>query len=94
MTTIIGIIKDIGSLEQIRRTKKPDLFKRLVTILQEDGQIFYGEIRNNNIKILEKEGLEVGDEVVVVIQFQGNEKDGKKYNNILIHSIKRLSKEE
>lgn len=93
MTTIVGIIKEIGALEQIRRTSKPDIFKRLVTILQEDGQVFYGEIRNNNIKILEREGLEIGDEVIVDIIFQGNEKDGKKYNNILIHSVKRLSKE-
>lgn len=90
--TIIGVIQDIGALEQIRRTQKPDIYKRLITIIQEDGQKFYGEIRNNNIKILEREGLEMGDEVAVNIIFQGNEKDGKKYNNILIHSIKRLVK--
>lgn len=90
MITIRGRIKEIGSLEQIRRTTKPDIYKRLVTIVQEDGQTCYGEIRNNNIKILEKEGLEVGDEVVVGLLFQGNEKDGKKYNNLLIHTISRL----
>lgn len=93
MTTITGIIKEVGALEQIRRTTKPDLYKRIITILQEDGQIFYGEIRNNNIKILEREGIDVGEKVVVTILFQGNEKDGKKYNNILLHSIKRLTQE-
>lgn len=92
MTTIVGRIKEIGSLEQIRRTTKPDIYKKLISIIQEDGQVFYGEIRNNNIKILEREGLELGDEVTVNILFQGNEKDGKKYNNILIHSIQRLVK--
>lgn len=92
MVTIVGRIKEIGSLEQIRRTTKPDIYKKLISIIQEDGQVFYGEIRNNNIKILEREGLELGDEVTVNILFQGNEKDGKKYNNILIHSIQRLVK--
>lgn len=82
-------VKDIGPLVQIKRTMKPDLFKRVIT-LDVEGGLFFPEIRNNNIKVIEREGIEVGSFVEIEYSFQGTIKDGKRYNNILIESIKNL----
>lgn len=83
-------VTEIGDLIQIRRTTKPDMFKKVITLETEDNQILYPEIRNTGLKILEREGITIGDTVDIEYTFQGAEKDGKKYNNILIQSIKRI----
>lgn len=83
-------IKEIDDLVQIRRTSKPDMYKRILTLSTSDGQILYPEIRNNALKVLEREGIEVGSIVEIQYTFQGSEKQGKKYNNILIHNIKKV----
>lgn len=88
MNNIIGNVTEIGDLEQIRRTTKPDIFKRLITIETPDGQKLFGELSNNNIKLLEREGIEEGKTVEVDFLFRGTEKEGKKYNNIFINNIK------
>lgn len=84
----IATVEEIGEIIQIRRTSKPNLFKRVVTLKTDDLQIFYPEIRNLGLKILEREGIEIGSKVEVEFTFQGTEKDGKKYNNILIQNIR------
>ncbi len=83
-------ITEIGELIQIRRTTKPDMYKRVLTLETEDSQILYPEIRNTGLKILEREGIVIGDTVDIEYTFQGAEKNEKKYNNILIQSIKRI----
>lgn len=83
-------ITEIGDLIQIRRTTKPDMYKRVLTLETEDSQILYPEIRNTGLKILEREGIVIGDTVDIEYTFQGAEKNEKKYNNILIQSIKRI----
>jgi hypothetical protein len=83
-------ITEIGELIQIRRTVKPDMYKRVLTLETEDSQILYPEIRNTGLKILEREGIVIGDTVDIEYTFQGAEKNEKKYNNILIQSIKRI----
>ena len=87
---IQGVVTEIGDVYQVRRVMKPDIFKLILSIKTEDNQVLYPEIRNGGLKILEKEGVEVGSMVEIEFTFQGSEKDGKKYNNILIQSIKRL----
>ena len=85
-----GKVQEIGDLIQIRRVGKPDLFKRVLTIEVNEGGVLYPEIRNNNIKVIEKEGIEIGSNIEMEFSFQGTEKDNKKYNNILVESIKLL----
>ena len=87
---LTGKVTEIGQLEQIRRTSKPDIFKQILTIETSDGQKLFPEIRNNGIKILDREGIIEGVYVEIQYLFQGSEKSGKKYNNILINSIKRI----
>lgn len=87
--TVKAEVKDIGPLVQIRRTMKPDLFKRVLT-LDIEGSLMFPEVRNNNIKTIEREGIEIGSFVEIEFSFQGTVKDDKRYNNILIESIKLI----
>lgn len=87
---LIAEITQISDLTQIRRTTRPDLYKKTLTLQTSDGQVLYPEIRNSLLKVLDREGIEVGTLVKVQITFQGSEKAGKQYNNILIQTIKRL----
>ena len=83
-------VKEIGDLVQIRRTSKPDMYKIVLTLETSDGQVLFPEIRNNNLKILEREGINEGDIVEATILFQGSVKGENKYNNILINTIKKV----
>lgn len=85
-----GVVTFIGDLVQIRRTGKPDIFKKVLSIETLDKQVLYPEIRNQGLKVLEREGVEEGHEVDITFEFQGSEKGDKRYNNILITSIKRI----
>lgn len=88
--TIQATVKEVGDLVQIRRTTKPDMYKRVLTLELSDGNLLYPEIRNASLKILEREGIEEGTKVESIIMFQGSEKDGKKYNNVIINQIKKI----
>lgn len=86
-------VKEIGELQQLRRTQKPDIFKIMIDFeVEETREVFYGEIRNGGIKILEREGVEVGSLVNVEITFEGQKKlaTNNKFNNLLISKIKVL----
>lgn len=89
---LTGTVEEISDIIQIRRLQKPDLFKKVLTIKSfESSQILYPEVRNTGLKVLETEGIEVGSLVEITFIFQGTEKDGKKYNNVLIQTIKVLA---
>lgn len=83
-------VTEIGELDQIRRTTKPDLYKRILRLETSDAQVLYAEIRNAALKVLDREGIIEGTIVEVSISFQGSMKGDKRYNNILITSIKRV----
>ena len=74
----------IGELQQIRRTNKPDIYKQTIDLVSETGETMYAEIRNSGLKILDREGIEVGSIVNIELEFQGTEKFGKKYNNLIL----------
>ena len=59
-STLQGTVTEIGDMVQIRRTTKPDIYKRIVTVTTPDSQKVFLEIRNTGIKELEREGIEVG----------------------------------
>lgn len=88
--TLEGFVTDIGPIQQIRRTTKPDLIKRTVTIVTESGQKVFMEIRNAFIKELQREGIEKNSYVSVDYTFEGSEKGGNKYNNIVMKKIKLI----
>lgn len=87
---LCGFITDIGEIQQIRRTTKPDILKRTVSVVTEDNQKVFMEIRNASIKELQREGVENNSYVNIDFVFEGSEKNGKKYNNIIIRNIELI----
>jgi hypothetical protein len=84
------LILEIDNLIHIERDNKPDLFKRTLSIQTEDKQLFFGEVRNNNLRFFEQKGIKNGDKVNVKISLQGSVKDSKKYNNVFIAEIDKV----
>lgn len=84
-----GVVKKISELIQIRRTQKPDLYKKILEIQLKDSSIFYGEIRNASLKLLEREGISENDLVELSFYFQSNKKNDNYFNNIIIKKIQK-----
>lgn len=84
---LTGKVTYIGDLRHIRRKSKPDLFKRVLTIQEEDGQKSFLELRNSYLNLLEENGIKNGDKVFIEFIFMGSEKNGKRYNNLCIKNI-------
>lgn len=85
-----GTITNMDELIHIRREGIPDLYKRVLTIEMDDTQVLFVEVRNKRLKLLEKEMIELYNRVEIKFNFQGSEKNGKRYNNIYVISIKKL----
>ena len=85
-----GTVTEIGDMVQIRRTTKPDIYKKVLAVETMDSQKVYMEVRNTGIKELEREGIYEGSLVEIEYLFEGSEKDGKKYNNVVIKNIRLL----
>lgn len=86
-----GTVTFVSELTHIPRNRVPDLYKKVLTIELDDSQKLFPEIRNQRLKMLDKEQIEVGSLVEIGYTFEGSEKNGKRYNNIYINSIKNLS---
>ena len=81
-------VEEISEVMEYKRTSKPAIKKRLLTLTTEDGQMAFMEIRNLGLFMLDKEGINVGDKVTVNYVFQGNiNKEDNRYNNLLITNI-------
>lgn len=85
-----GTVHLVGEPIHIKRDGIPDLHKRVLTVETPDGQILFPELRNGKLKMLETEGIKQGSTVEIQYLFQGSEKNGKRYNNIYIYSIKSI----
>lgn len=85
-----GTVHLVGEAIHIKRDGIPDLHKRVLTVETPDGQILFPELRNGKLKMLETEGIKQGSTVEIEYLFQGSEKNGKRYNNIYIYSIKAI----
>ena len=88
---LTGVVHLIGELVHInRKNGLPDLFKKVLTIETPDGQVLYPEVRNNKIKMLDRENIQEKDNIELEFSFEGSEKNGKRYNNIYTNSIKKI----
>jgi hypothetical protein len=85
-----GTVHLIGELVHIKREGIPDLHKKVLTVETPDGQVLFPEVRNGKLKMLEAEGIAQGSTVEIEYLFQGSEKNGKRYNNIYVFSIKKI----
>lgn len=92
MTKILtGIVEEIGGLVQLNRKKDgKDIYKKVLTIKEADGQLSYIDVLNQRIKSIEDQNIEEGDIVEIEYSFKGSERDGKKFNNIFCNSITKI----
>lgn len=88
-----GTITFIGPILHIPRENVPDIYKRVLTIELSDGQILFPELRNQRVRLLDQEQLKAGNFVELGYTFEGSQKNGKRYNNIYINSIKKFEYE-
>lgn len=85
-----GVIESVGDLIQMKKNKKNNFFKKVLTVKTADGQILYVDILNSRLKSLEDQNIQENSIVEIDFTFKGSEKDGKKYNNIFCNNIKPL----
>lgn len=85
-----GTVTSMGDLVHIPRRNVPDLYKRVLIVELTDGQKLFPEVRNQRLKLLDKEQIQVNDFVEIGYTFEGSEKNGKRYNNIYVNSIKKF----
>lgn len=85
-----GVVTHIGELVHIQREGIPDLYKKVLTLETIDGQILYPEIRNKKLTMLDEKEIYPNSTVKIEFSFEGSEKNGKRYNNVHIKSIKKL----
>ncbi len=85
-----GTVHVVGELVHIERQGIPDLHKKVLTVETPDGQVLFPEVRNGKLRMLEIEGITQGSTVEIEYLFQGSEKNGKRYNNIYVFSIKKI----
>lgn len=85
-----GTVHEVGELVHIKRDNIPDLYKKVLTVETPDGQILYPELRNGKLKMLDEHNIGQGSTVEIEYLFQGSEKNGKRYNNIYVNSIKPI----
>lgn len=89
-----GTIQAISDLEQIRRPKLADIFKRYITVkFHEKSDIVHLEIRNSGLKLIDHLDLKEGSEILFTYEFQGitiKDRLGntKLINNVILTQIK------
>lgn len=88
-----AVVESMSEIQHFERTTKPDIFKRLIKLVFDDNNSIYAEIRDSNISKIAKEGIEIGSQVQVRLEFQSIEKGCKHYNNIVIKDIKLQNEE-
>ena len=86
-----GNVITIDELLHIPRTNIPDLYKRVLVFRTDDGQEMYPEVRNQRLKMLDREQIYEGCRVKLGFTFEGSQKNGKRYNNIYVNSIKKIT---
>jgi hypothetical protein len=85
-------ITEIGELQVFSRKNKMDYSKRMLEMETADKQRIFGEVRNSLIPVLRH--VSPGDIVEIDYFFAGSEKDGKKYNNIIVVNISKINNTE
>ena len=85
---INGYITYISPEIEVRNVGRPMYLKKMVTVVGNDGQKFFGEIRKNKLALLEI--VNIGRELKIGYLFEGSERDDKKYNNIYIDILENV----
>ncbi len=92
LTTMVGYIDKITEPELMTLEGKPTRKRSVVTIVTEDDQKAYFEIRDAVIARMDKLGFRKGDQVEIGYVLIGSEKAGRCYNNLFINQIDYVNK--
>ena len=91
LTPFTGYFEGMSKPELIVIEGKPTKKRAIITIITEDEQKAFFEVRDAIIARVEKLGIRKGDEVSVGFVFIGSEKNNKIYNNLFINEIDYVS---
>lgn len=83
-----GYITYISPEIEVNNVGRPMYLKRMVTVVSNDGQKFFGEIRKNKLTLLDS--INTRQELKIGYLFEGSERDNKKYNNIYIDTLENV----
>jgi len=87
LTPFIGYFEKMTTPEIIVVEGRTPKKRALVTIVTDDEQKAFFEVRDVVIARIEKLGLRPGDQIEIGFVFIGSEKNNKVYNNIFINQI-------
>jgi hypothetical protein len=87
LTPFTGYFEGMSKPELITIEGKPTKKRAIITIITEDEQKAFFEVRDAIIARVEKLGIRKGDEVSIGFVFIGSEKNNKIYNNLFINEI-------
>lgn len=87
LTYFTGFFDGMSKPELIVLEGRPTKKRAIVTIVTEDEQTAFFEVRDAIISKVEKLGLRSGDQVTVGFVFIGSAKNGRIYNNLFINKI-------
>ena len=85
---ITGYITYISPEIEVNNVGRPMYLKRMVTVISNDGQKFFGEIRKNKLTLLDS--INTRQELKIGYLYEGSEKDNKRYNNIYIDTLENV----
>lgn len=83
-----ALLKEKGPVRTFKKGTVAEFSKVTLSLVTVDDQTLYVEVRNKRINLLE-EILE-GSIVDVEFIFAGSEKNGKRYNNIMVTKISKI----
>lgn len=87
LTPFIGYFEKMSTPEQIVTEGRLSKKRALVTIVTEDDQKAFFEVRDAVIARIEKMGIRPGDQIEIGFVFIGSEKNNRTYNNLFINQI-------
>tara|TARA_R110000868_G_scaffold302011_2_gene562499 strand:- start:483 stop:776 length:294 start_codon:yes stop_codon:yes gene_type:complete len=87
LTFLQGYFEKMSKPETIVVQGRDPKKRAVVTIVTEDEQKAFFEIRDAVIARIEKMGIRPGDQVEIGFVFIGSEKNGRVYNNLFINQI-------
>lgn len=87
LTFLQGYFEKMSSPEAIIIEGRDPKKRAVVTIVTEDEQKAFFEVRDAVIARIEKLGLRPGDQIEIGFVFIGSEKNGRTYNNLFINQI-------
>ncbi len=87
LTPFLGYFEKMSTLELIPVEGKQTKKRAVVTVVTEDEQKAFFEVREAVISRIEKMGIRPGDQIQIGFVFIGSEKNGRTYNNLFINQI-------